>query len=992
MENSTPPEFENKIDDLQVQINKLEPQKSVHTWWARRPAALARILTYLSLIEGHDVDPEFLVKLAKNYPSTKVLQLALNKIRDSQWQHIWRSNINNPSVTDVPSEPTPLKILDPFAGSGSIPLEALRFGCDTYAGDLNPISSLILCSVLQYPQEFSSANPQITGTSPNKTWNGLDREIQYWAKWVEQKVLSATKSLFINSNKVQEGYSPTFYLWVKNYKCSNPSCPSGYFPSPATFILDQLKNTKRYVDYEFDNGKFNAVVKTGYEKPDKKGKLCCPACGTVHDMGIVQNHMLQDNPFLAVVILTSSNTKTPQYISGIPEDMNVFASWSKGNQVRLHELLTMPYAQALKKPLIFEQTQIANKPLDGINTFIDLFTNRQLLVGLEFMYAINDAGKQMKLIGLPEEIVNVLKTYLALLMGFVVEHNSKLCTWSGTGRPLSSFARSSYFIPQLFVERTPRGIVDLWLNKVLPTVTELGNLPKAQQVYCGDAAHLDFEDNYFDAIVTDPPYYDNVPYSDLADFFWVWESGILSSELPKPFNQANIEKTNIIRETFREDFTRHLIAAFKECFRVLKPGGALSILLTSRSGFEEYINYIQQAGMEIISVKRVPEEIRFKTESTPQTLLIFAHKPYPMKSGQILAADPEILGKAIDQGREKQLLYSGLAELLGSELDEKDYQDYVPVGAKGSKNEVLMEVIAICDLPDFLEKTLGKTLLRRIANRLTLPDDVDPLSALLSYFGFNSVFQGIDFQGAKQISEQLFFIRNRIQSNNEKPYIRGLFMDGSTYVEKLLRQTLWGWAQIAFGPEKRDQALLDILTDPVTNTHPDLDRLAFGHIAKIFRELPDFIVRSPETSGFRSKLGRPHIYNPKNKQTTYSNRVDDFVTLRNKVEHDKEGYWSNTQLSILVADLTKGLDQAKSFIEDLSNSQAIPNIAFIKEKTEDQFGRVSYKIKLDNGNEITIFATQSLKLGSSYMYFPGASNPKPVDPLLLLLDEIGVIP
>ena len=271
-------------------------------------------------------------------------------------------------------------------------------------------------------------------------------------------------------------------------------------------------------------------------------------------------------------------------------------------------------------------------------------------------------------------------------------------------------------------------LVDLWLSKVLPTITELSNLPQAQQVYCGDAAHLSFEDNYFDAIVTDPPYYDNVPYSDLADFFWVWEGGIISNGQPEEVHRSNLE-----------NFTDRLLCAFKECYRVLKPGGVFSILLTSRLGFEEYINYIQQAGLEVISIKRIPEEFKFKTESTLQTLLVFSHKPFPAQSGQFLAANPDILAQAIDQGREKQLLYSGLAELLGTELDERDYLDYVPIGAKGSKNEILMEVIALCDLPEFLEKTLGKTLMRRIANRLSLLDDVDSLSAILTHFGFNTV-------------------------------------------------------------------------------------------------------------------------------------------------------------------------------------------------------------------------------------------------------------
>ena len=242
-----------------------------------------KVLTYLSLLDSHSSDPDFFDKLVKSTPSTKVMQAALNKIRDSQWQRTWRSHTTNPISLEIPSEPSSLRVLDPFAGSGSIPIEALRFGCETYAGDLNPVSSLILRSVLQFPQEYFSANPHIKGTGPNEIWNGLDKELHYWAKWVEQKVLSATQSLFSYSNMNSGEFSPIYYLWAKSYKCCNPSCPVDYYPFPTSFVLDQLRNTKRYVEYNFDNGQFSAIVKTGSKPSDDKRKITCPVCGNLLD-------------------------------------------------------------------------------------------------------------------------------------------------------------------------------------------------------------------------------------------------------------------------------------------------------------------------------------------------------------------------------------------------------------------------------------------------------------------------------------------------------------------------------------------------------------------------------------------------------------------------------------------------------------------------------------------------------------------------------------
>jgi len=156
---------------------------SLHRWWARRSPVLARVAAYLALTESQTPKPEFLKALGKTSPNPDVLGTAHSHIRDTQWRWTWRENRYNldegiDKVEQLFSPEAP-RVLDPFAGGGSIPAEAARLGCLAYAGDLNPVSYHILCASLDFPVSFLDPEPDVPGTSNNGTWAGLVDELYY---------------------------------------------------------------------------------------------------------------------------------------------------------------------------------------------------------------------------------------------------------------------------------------------------------------------------------------------------------------------------------------------------------------------------------------------------------------------------------------------------------------------------------------------------------------------------------------------------------------------------------------------------------------------------------------------------------------------------------------------------------------------------------------------------------------------------------------------
>ena len=238
---------------------------ALHMWFARRPSVLARTATYLALTDQQTLEPEFVEALSEPVPNPTTIATASMHIRDTQWRWAWRE-YEHRLDEDVGEQgdlqvPRPARVLDPFAGGGSIPAEAARLGCDAYAADLDPIAYHILRAGLQFPASYGSPNPTVPGTGPAGRWAGLVSELTYWAQRMASLATMRTATLFPAAS-ITEGGFPSSYLWLQVTRCPNPAC-GATIPMQTSLRLSQVSALRR-------GGAVTAWPGTARHTPDRQ--------------------------------------------------------------------------------------------------------------------------------------------------------------------------------------------------------------------------------------------------------------------------------------------------------------------------------------------------------------------------------------------------------------------------------------------------------------------------------------------------------------------------------------------------------------------------------------------------------------------------------------------------------------------------------------------------------------------------------------------------
>lgn len=572
---------------------------TLHIWWARRPLASSRATNYAALIPAPE-DPEkwnelrkFIIELSKweNSLNPKIIERARNDIIEANGGK-------------------PPRVLDPFAGGGSIPLEALRLGCEAHAIDYNPVAVLILKCTLEYPQKYR---------------NSLLKDVKRWGNWVLEEAKKEIDKFYPPD---KDGSIPVGYIWVRTVPCQNPTC-GAEIPLMRQFWLAR-KSNKKVALYPYVEGKevkFK-IVGDGYEKmpadfnPSKgtvsRAIATCPVCGyTVDDKTL--RKLFQEGKTgqrMVAVVLHRPGTEGKRYRVATERDIEIFREAERYLEEKRAKLMEewgidpVPDEPLVRVPVTFG---VINVWVYGMNKWGDLFNSRQKLALITFTEKVRLAYKRMIEEGYDEEYAKAVASYLSLVISRIPDTNSTICHWDGSWeKTCTTFARQALPMNWDFIEANvfaPKGysfanILKTILN-VFPTITITNNLnPTITQ---SSATSLPYPDNYFDAIFTDPPYYDNVPYSYLSDFFYVWLKRSIGDLYPELFITPLTPKSKEIvayshkggYESGKKFFEEMLKKAFKEISRVLKPDGIATIVYThkSTSGWETLINSLLESDL-----------------------------------------------------------------------------------------------------------------------------------------------------------------------------------------------------------------------------------------------------------------------------------------------------------------------------------------------------------------------------------------------------------
>ena len=617
---------------------------TLHLWWARRPLASSRATIYASLIDPPKNIEEW---GTKNYQITDM----------SKWENSLNREIIEKTQKEILNNNNGVrpKVLDPFGGGGAIPLEALRLGCETYSSDINPVSVLIQKCILEYPQKFGKTCEE-KDMAPHDEANKLLTDIKKWSDWVLEEARSEIEEFYAEK---RGGDTSVGYITARTIECQNPKC-GVEIPLMANFqfVNRQSKKVSAYPWVKNKSIKFR-IVGDGYDKiPDdfaptsgtiSKGRVVCIACHTVVDPDTLKSLFWKGESYdkQIIVIISKKNSTGKTYRPANDADMSVFKSAIQYAEIKREEIWKKIMIDPVPDEIILTpenkehvpggSSWVFTGPLRyGMTKWRDLFNPRQTLAMIVFLEKIRLAHQQMLDDKYDEEYAKAVTTYLAFMLDRLADKIANLVVYNTARENIEHvFGRQALQMTWDYVELNPFGN-NGWPNIqdwVLRVVQHCSNLQQpATKILQESATALSYPDNYFDAVFTDPPYYDNVPYSTISDFFYVWlkrsvghlypelfatpltpksEEAVATLPLVRNIDKKIAAKTILSLKT-KEDYELMLSKSFGEMYRVLKKDGIVVIVYAHKStdGWETLINSLLESGLVITAAWPIHTEMK----------------------------------------------------------------------------------------------------------------------------------------------------------------------------------------------------------------------------------------------------------------------------------------------------------------------------------------------------------------------------------------------
>ena len=588
----------------------------LHTWWARRPLGASRATCYAALVSStKQTGP---LKLQKHQFITELSK------SENALNSVWVPQAQTEILEQEKFAGEKPKVLDPFGGAGSIPLEAQRLGCETHSCDLNPVAVLIQKCLLEYPQKYREC---------------LHDDVGKWGEQILNEVTAELNSFYPQDS---DGSSPIAYIWARTLPCQNPRC-GAVIPLMKQFWLAKKKKKRvALFPYESEGQVAFRIVGTGTHDalPDgfdpskgtvRNAVVTCPLCKSTisakETRALFQADDVAKERMVAVVTLLP-NKSGRHYRLATDADEIAFAS-AREQLSKKRKFLSNEWGL---DPVPDETT-----PEGGdygyrtsnynLGTYGSFFNSRQQLTLVTLVEKIRAAHLEMsREEGGPGTYAAAVTTYLGLWLNQITDIFSNLCRWrSDSEAVVGVFGRSGLPMVWDYAETHLAPASANRLEGVLNTIKYLAQIrAEPAEVRQASAANLPVEhypDAFFDAVLTDPPYYNNIPYAYLSDFFYVWLKRSIGAIHPELFKtDLTPKKDEIVAYRHREggmkagkrSFEDGLRKAFAEIHRVLKPNGIAVIVYAHKSneGWETLINALLDSAFVITAAWSIETELK----------------------------------------------------------------------------------------------------------------------------------------------------------------------------------------------------------------------------------------------------------------------------------------------------------------------------------------------------------------------------------------------
>lgn len=652
---------------------------TLHLWWARRPLAAARAVIFAQMVNDPswkwelehpgEIPPNHIkaswaasrnrlftiIKELVKWESTtneESLQKARAEISKS-WRETCDLNKGHPQAAELFDAEKLPAFHDPFAGGGALPLEAQRLGLESYASDLNPVAVLINKAMIEIPPKFAGrppVNPEARARRDawSKKWEGaqgLADDVRYYGEWMREQAQRRIGHLYppveITSDMAKErpdlkpliGQKLTViaWIWARTVKSPNPAFRHVDVPLASNFVLSSKEGKQSYVQPIIDGDKYHFVVRSGRPPSGakegttagKRAAFRCLMSGVPVDYNHIRSEGRAGRMGTRLMAIVAEGARGRIYLSPSPE----------------HEIVAAK-AQPEWKP----DTPLPDNPRDfktpnyGLSTFGDLFSPRQLVALTVFSGLVSEAIANAKVdalaASLPDDGVSLdnlgagstayaqaVGVYLAMAVDKVADYNSCLVVWSPTrDQAKTTFARQALPMVWDFAEINTfagaAGDIEVSIQGICRSLP----FGSRKQGFAKHSAAQTQTISSAKVVSTDPPYYDNIGYADLSDFFYVWLRRSLKPIYPNLFATVSVPKAEeLVATPYRhgdkkkaEDFfldgmtvaLRNLVLQAHPSFPItiyyaFKQSETKDNAGTSSTGWETFLEAVLKAGFAL---------------------------------------------------------------------------------------------------------------------------------------------------------------------------------------------------------------------------------------------------------------------------------------------------------------------------------------------------------------------------------------------------------
>ncbi|KMJ47867.1 DUF1156 domain-containing protein [Rhodococcoides fascians] len=604
---------------------------TLHLWWARRPLATARAVLFAQLVDDPSSNPEL------TEDEQKVERERLHGIirRLVKWE-----NINDQALMRETHEEIlkstgghPPSILDPFAGGGSIPLEAQRLGLEAHASDLNPVAVLINKALIEFPPKFANLPPVGGGAAESRLgdWpraTGLAEDVLHYGAWMREQAIARVGHMYpdttITDEKTGKKSTATTiaWIWARTVICPNPACGISA-PLVRSWWLGNKKGKEAYVvpsvvDDATAPGGRRVTFAIGHDKSKAPSKSTdgtmsgqqggrCLACAGMISTSYAHSEIdvsSERQPAHAMMAVVAAGDRRRIYVPPSPEHL------ASADAVRNQAETIRRTDRNLSAKARGTFGGNAQGRRWGFFKFSDYFTDRQLVALTTFSDLLAEVHTKILedaiAAGLPsdarlahggrgaEAYADAVVTYLAFALSAVTDRSSSLVSWVVQRESTrNTFTRQAISMAWDYVEMNTflKG-TGSFHNAVAWTVESLEATTSATIPGFADQADASARDYNSHIVSTDPPYYDNIGYSDLSDFFYVWLRRSLRDIHPSLFSSILVPKAeelvaNRYRHGGRAEAERFFESGFEQVFARAREGASDDFPVTVYYAFKQ---------------------------------------------------------------------------------------------------------------------------------------------------------------------------------------------------------------------------------------------------------------------------------------------------------------------------------------------------------------------------------------------------------------------